>query len=65
MKNAVGYGLKMQSNNTGFNNTDYSNTYNSMYSMYSMSFDNQYAEQTNNTNNDFETTRKEMKLKPF
>lgn len=65
VKNAVGYGLNMQSNNTGFSNTDYSNTYNSMYSMYSMSFVNQYAEQTDNTNNDFETTRKEMKLKPF
>lgn len=65
VKNAVGYGLNMQSSNTGFSNTDYSNTYNSMYSMYSMSFNNQYTEQTDNTNNDFETTRKEMKLKPF
>ncbi|HDE0571450.1 TPA: replication initiator protein A [Staphylococcus aureus] len=65
VKNAVGYGLNMQSSNTGFSNTDYSDTYNSMYSMYSMSFNNQYTEQTDNTNNDFETTRKEMKLKPF
>ncbi|HDJ2072610.1 TPA: replication initiator protein A [Staphylococcus aureus] len=65
VKNAVGYGLNMQSSNTGFSNTDYSNTYNSMYSMYNMSFNNQYTEQTDNTNNDFETTRKEMKLKPF
>ncbi|MCE4962643.1 replication initiator protein A [Staphylococcus chromogenes] len=65
VKNAVGYGLNMQSSNTGFSNTNYSNTYNSMYSMYNMSFNNQYTEQTDNTNNDFETTRKEMKLKPF
>ncbi|HAR5547564.1 TPA: hypothetical protein I1T43_002300 [Staphylococcus aureus] len=61
-KYTVDKGLNMQSINTEIKNTVYNNTYNSMYSMY---INKQHTEQTNNTNNDFEITRKEMKLKPY
>ena len=64
-KYTVDKGLNMQSINTEIKNTVYNNTYNSMYSMYSMYINKQHTKQTNYTNNDFEITRKEMKLKPY
>lgn len=67
-KYTVGKGLNMQSSNTDFSNTDYSNTYNSiysMYSMYSMYISNNLLSDTNDTQDNFESTRKEMKLQPF
>ncbi|WP_215392863.1 replication initiator protein A [Staphylococcus aureus] len=64
-KNTARKGLKMQSSNTEFSNTVISNTYNPMYSMYSMYLTDNVLKQTNDTNNTYELTRKEMKLKPF
>lgn len=64
-KYAVNKGLNMQSNNTVINNTVLSNTLNTMYSMYSMYKVNTYVKDSNNTNNDLEQTKKEMKLNPY
>lgn len=62
VKNAVGNGLNMQSNNTDFSNTVISNTFNSMYSMY---LESSRLSQTEDTENTYELTRKTMKLKSF
>lgn len=64
-KYAVGKGLNMQSMNTDLKNTVYINTYNSMYSMYSMYIFSNLLSKPNNTDEDIETTKKEMKLQPF
>lgn len=64
-KYAVDKGLNMQSNNTVINNTVLNNTLNTMYSMYSMYKVNNYVKDSNNTNNDLEQTKKEMKLNPY
>ncbi|HDM3610009.1 TPA: replication initiator protein A [Staphylococcus aureus] len=64
-KYEVDKGLNMKSNNTVINNTVLSNTLNTMYSMYSMYKVNTYVKDSNNTNNDLEQTKKEMKLTPY
>ncbi|HCY6246223.1 TPA: replication initiator protein A [Staphylococcus aureus] len=64
-KYAVDKGLNMQSNNTVINKTVLNNTLNTMYSMYSMYKLSNYVKNSNNTNDDLEQTKKEMKLKPY